>query len=244
MTGPAREQLNRTAPSSLVLGYMDLRKTVGWLGTLLPAVLLAGNLIFPAAVRLPGLPESMSYYYYTPMRNILVATLCALGVFLLSYLGHDRPDFWITTVAGLGAIGTALFPTKPAVCLPKPAVCAPPALARLTTQQTVIGDIHLTLAMIMFLALGVMALRFTRSGPGALTPEKKKKKKLRNDIYRVCGIAIFVLVGLSIAANFVIPPSVTATVPVLYILEALAVIAFGVSWFVKGQTLLPVLKVD
>jgi hypothetical protein len=42
-----------------------------------------------------------------------------------------------------------------------------------------------------------------------------------------------------------LPASLKAGWPLLFIFEALAVFAFGVSWFVKGQTLqtlLPILR--
>jgi hypothetical protein len=32
----------------------------------------------------------MSAYYYTPMRNIWIGALCALGIFLIAYDGWDR----------------------------------------------------------------------------------------------------------------------------------------------------------
>jgi hypothetical protein len=48
-------------------------------------------------------------------------------------------------------------------------------------------------------------------------------------------------VALAAASNL-LPASVKAHWPWLFIFEALAVFAFGISWFVKGQTLLPALK--
>ena len=101
-----------TEGKQLVVSYLFLRRAVGWIAILLPIVLLAGNLISSAA----SPPESMSGYYYTDMRNIFVGSLCALGVFLVAYNGYDNVDRWVTTIAGLGAIGVAFCPTKPAVC--------------------------------------------------------------------------------------------------------------------------------
>ena len=84
---------------------MFLRQTVGWIGTLLPAVLIVGVAVSSTASR----PGSMSGYYYTDMRNIFVGALCALGVFLGAYAGYDDVDRWITNIAGIGAIGVALL---------------------------------------------------------------------------------------------------------------------------------------
>jgi hypothetical protein len=54
---------------------------VGWIGTLLPIVLIAGNMIFFTSPR----PDSVSGYYYTGMRNIFVGALCALGLTALRF---------------------------------------------------------------------------------------------------------------------------------------------------------------
>jgi hypothetical protein len=49
---------------------------------------------------------------------------------------------------------------------------------------------------------------------------------------------IFGCIALAAASNL-LPSSVYASWPVLFILEATAVVAFGISWFVKGTTILP-----
>jgi hypothetical protein len=243
----------KKAANQLVINYLYLRKTVGWVGTLLPVILIAGNAIFFTTV----LPDSMSSYYYTHMRNIFVGSLCALGVFLVAYAGYDEWDRWITNIAGFGAIGVAFCPTKPTVC----AQCGPPAVPSLTLEQQIVGDIHLVFAMIAFLALGVMALRFAKlppteePPPGGLLnsirdvlgfplrgrPDPRSPAEKRQDvIFRVCGTAIVLCVVLAALSNL-LPSSVSNDVPVLFILEALAVFAFGVSWFTKGRTLVPTL---
>jgi hypothetical protein len=142
--------------SELIVSYLFLRQTVGWIGGLLPVALIASSLITAAS----PWPDSMSGYYYTDMRNVFVGALCALGVFLVAYNGYDDVDRWITNVAGLGAIGVAFCPAKPSVCAAHARVCAAPAVRQLSTGQQVAGDIHLVFAALTFVALGVMALRF------------------------------------------------------------------------------------
>jgi hypothetical protein len=234
---------------------MYLRKIVGWIGSLLPVVLIFGGLLSVTA----SLPESMSAYYYTQMRNVFVGALCALGIFLVGYAGYDEVDRWITNVAGLGAIGVAFLPTKPPVCGGGARVCSAPSVTHLSVSQQVVGDAHLFFAAVTFIALGVMALRFAKSqttppgqsllgriwsglgfarqgGDGPTT-----RKRIRNVIYRACGITILSCVALAALSNL-LPMPVSARWPLLFSFEALAVFAFGISWFVKGQTLLPVLK--
>jgi hypothetical protein len=235
--------------NELIVSYMFLRQTVGWIGTLLPIVLLVGNAISSTAPR----PDSMSGYYYTDMRNIFVGALCALGVFLGAYDGYDDVDRWITNIAGLGAIAVALCPTKPAVCTADGAACPASSVTHLSTSQQAVGDLHLFFAAVTFIALGLMALRFAKGGraPHGLSVLDRIRYGLGfgepsggrpgqytadNPVYRGCGITILSCVLLAAASNL-LPSSVTAHWPLLFIFEAVAVFAFGVSWFVKGRTL-------
>jgi hypothetical protein len=237
--------------NELIISYMFLRKTVGWIGSLLPIMLITGNVIFFTT----SLPGSMSGYYYTHMRDVFVGALCALGIFLVAYAGYDEVDRWITNIAGLCAIGVAFFPTKPPVCGANARTCTAPWVTHLSSGQQATGDIHLFFAAVTFIALGLMALRFAKSGAtpggqarmsrirhglGLANPGDGKgprgRKKQRNAVYRACGITIFSCVVLAAASNL-LPTSVKAHWPWLFIFEALAVFAFGVSWFVKGQTL-------
>jgi hypothetical protein len=250
---PVRQR--RPEENELIISYMFLRKTVGWIGSLLPITLIISNMIFFTSSR----PDSMSGYYYTGMRNVLVGALCALGVFLVAYAGYDEVDRWITNTAGFCAIGVAFFPTKPSVCAAHAPTCAAPSVTHLSAGQQTVGDIHLVFATVTFVALGLMALRFAKS---AATPgdqdlmgrirhglglartgddQRSPRKEARDVVYRASGFTILSCVALAALSNL-LPASVKAKWPLLFIFEALAVFAFGVSWFVKGQTLLPILK--
>ncbi len=243
--------------NELVINYVYLRKTVGWIGALLPVVLLVGNTIFTTV-----LPDSISSYYYTHMRNVFVGALCALGVFLIAYAGYDEWDRWITNIAGGCAVGVALCATKPAVCAAGARSCPPPSVRVMSQAQNIVGDVHVVFAMLMFVALAIMALRFAKTtsagaavvtsiigrlwsflgfDPAGAATARSSRKRGRDVVYRVCGFLIVACVILAVVSNF-LPQSLTSGIPVLYILESIAVFAFGVSWFVKGQTLLPVLK--
>ncbi len=76
----------------------------------------------------PGIQDSISSYYYTDMRDVLVGSLWAIGVFLFSYRGYDTlegpqlrrlfgtsTDFLASSLAGICAVGVAIFPTRPAL---------------------------------------------------------------------------------------------------------------------------------
>jgi hypothetical protein len=55
-------------------------------------------------------------------------------------------------------------------------------------------------------------------------------------IYRASGITIVSCVILAALSNL-LPASVNAHWPLLFIFEAVAVFSFGFSWFVKGRTM-------
>lgn len=226
----------RSGESVLVVNYLVLHKAVGWLGTSLPIVLLVAN---PIALRLEHsscgwLPSSVSGYYYSPVRNIFAGALCALGLFLIAYVGADLGDRVITDLAGVFAVGVAFFPTTPTVASPPSAACQ--TVAQLSTRQQVIGDIHAGSAVLMFVFLAWMAIRFITDSAQP-TPQEVR----RNLIYRICAIVIVVCVAAAAITNF-LPVSDRPHFAYLFLFEAVAIFAFGASWFVQGQTLIGALK--
>lgn len=199
-----------------IISYMTLRQAVGYLGILLPFVLAAGDwLIFRG-----GLQQSVSNYYYTGMRGVLVGGLCVIGAFLLAYHGYDRWDGLFTNAAGIGAVGVALFPTPP---------------NNPSTRATIVGYFHFAFGTVMFVSLIVIALwLFRKTGPDG---GRTRMKQLRDRVYLVCGIVMLVALSFAGIASL---PFATALNPINPVFwgEATAIVAFGVSWLVKGQAIL------
>src|SRR6516162_212471 len=98
-----------SGPQELVRSYLSLHKAVGIIGFVLPAVLAIGKIVLQGG----GIQISISSYYYTDVRNILVGAMCATGVFLMATKGYDRRDEIAGLLAGSFAIGVGLFPTVP-----------------------------------------------------------------------------------------------------------------------------------
>jgi hypothetical protein len=206
--------------SSLVISYLGLRKAVGILGTLLPFVLAIGLFIIFGK----DLQASLSDYYHTEMRNVFVGTLCAIGVFLLSYRGYERKDDIAGDLACVFAIGTALYPTTPEVN-PLP-------------SDKVIGVIHFIFAGLFFITLAYFSLGlFTKTDP---TRTPTPQKLMRNRVYVVCGYTI--LAAIALIAIYIVLPSEIRTyldqIKPVFWLESIAVVAFGISWLVKGEAIL------
>jgi hypothetical protein len=199
---------------AMAVSYLDLRKAIGVIGVCLPIVVWLGALILTGTT----LQGSISSYYYTVMSGVLVGSLCATGVFLLFYR-YAPADFWIANVAGVAAIGVALFPTAPD--------------RDVTPTQNSIGYVHLGCASVFFGALAIFCFVFTRS---ATESAETSRKRLRNIIYRICGVTIVLCLIGAVVVGFIDPGPIKQLQP-LFWLESFAIFAFGVSWFIKGETL-------
>ena len=182
---------------------------MGFLGIGLPFVLAAWGYALCAC---GDLRPSISDYYALRTRDALVGTLVAIAWFLYTYRGYDRQDDWAGNVAGFCALGVAFFPSVAG------------------GWQEVL---HFTSALGLFLTLAYFSLiLFTKTG-GHPTPEKR----IRNRVYRACGWIMLACIALMGAYYlFLRGSALTALKPVFW-LESFALWAFGVSWFIKGETL-------
>lgn len=215
--------------NSLVISYLALRKALGVLGMALPLILWLGAFIFFR----DGVQDSISHYYYTGMRDVFVGIIFAIGLFLASYTGYrDKPeeperkppisDNMAGNIASVCAILLAILPTTPETN---------PSLA-----DSVKGVLHFIFAAGFFLLMAYFCLwLFTRTAKeGTPTP----RKQIRNQIYRVCGITILVAIALIAGAKLFLSDGASKSSNIVFWLEAVAVVAFGFSWLVKGEALL------
>jgi putative copper export protein len=214
-------QFNNTRTEPEVLSYQAIRKTIGWLGICLPFALVIVNAILNSE-RI--WQESISHYYYTIATGLFVGSLCAVGLFLISYRGFGPADNRASTIAGIAAFGVALFPTT---------VPAPESKWNIYAYaySDTISTIHFVSAAIFFLTLAFTSyFLFTQS--------KDPAKAGQNRLYRICGVAMVLFIALIAAYNFV--PGMKERFeqynPTFW-LECCALFAFGTSWLVKGQAL-------
>jgi hypothetical protein len=203
--------------TTLVLSYLELRKSVGTIGMLLPFVAALGKILLQG----PGILSSLSSYYYSIMGGVFVGSLCAIGVFLWSYRGYDERDSVAGHIAAICAVGIALFPTTPG--------------SMATARQVLVGNIHLFFAAGFFFTLAYFALvLFRKTNPNA-TPTRMKL--VRNRVYVAAGSTILLSIALIVAVRFIPTSPIQSIAPVFW-LESLAIVAFGISWFVKGEAIL------
>ena len=187
--------------------YRSLQRMIGWAGILMPAVVRIGGWL------VDGIPatDSLSAYYYTSMRDIFVATTVLTGVLLMCYRTGQRQDTVVASLAGMAAIGLALFPMDPTY--------AAELLARypdLGTERHYSN--HGALGYHLFFAVSFAALSFYmvffRFGP-------QLAYKLCGSVMLLSFAAIALLALLAHNASFFWP-------------ETCAVTALAVAWLVKG----------
>lgn len=145
-----------------------LRILLGWLGCLLPFIVL---------IVYGKMPPSISATYYTNAVGVFSGILCAVGFLLISYTGYDRKDDFINTIAGILAICVILFPCN-------------------ETTSEVVGTFKLNKDLSNVIhcisAVGLFALLIYNSGwlftkhSGEMT----ENKKVRNVIYKSCALGM------------------------------------------------------
>lgn len=227
--------MNQPVPRNdiLLISYLTLRKAIGVLGVALPFLLVLGNWwIF----KKPAIEPSISNYFYTGMSGVFVGTLWVIGGFLMSYRGYEKKDAIAGRLACVFFLGIALLPTAPA-----PGDCTPINLVRgnLTCNAPhVISLIHGTCATLLFLILAYFSIVLFTETHAEQRHRMTKQKKERNVIYYVCGAIILISIVAIPLFRSGLGIERFGPFPVLFFFESIAVIAFGVSWLIKGEFVL------
>ncbi|MBK9015027.1 MAG: DUF998 domain-containing protein [Saprospiraceae bacterium] len=169
--------------NALVISYLALRQSIGYVGIGMPCILAIGSVILGNCNEIQ---ESISAYYHTVMRDVFVAILSAIAFFLYSYKGYDARDNVLSKLAALFAVGIALFPCR--------ADLRTNCYIDLAHVNVLAGRLHLFFAVLFFLVLTYISLfQFTQTTDSKMMTNRKKD---RNKIYRVCG---YVMLGCLIA---------------------------------------------
>ena len=207
--------------NNIVISYLTMRKAIGILALLFPFLLIIGALFGGPQPMQP----SLSQYYWTTSNILFVSMLVTFGIFLLSYNGYDKRDKIITSIAGIAMMLVAFFPCEGTEV---------PNYLFMFVSVSATNLVHYVGAALAFSFLGIMAyFQFTLGNSN--TPQKKK----RNLIYRICGIVIGVaILGMAVVQFAPGVRESTDVIKLFFWLESIVVWAFGVSWLIKGETLL------
>jgi hypothetical protein len=190
------------------------RRLIGWIGLVMPALLVIIAIERDGVARWRSL-ESISAYYYTGAVAAFVGMLVALALFLLTYRGFDndyhKADRAVAIVAGLAALVVAFFPTA-----------APAGVPPLSWWTGTTGVVHHVAALILFAMFAVFALWLFRLRKGG----KTETTGWRNKVYLACGLAIVACIAWAGYNGY--------TAREIFVPESIALVAFSFSWLVKG----------
>ena len=211
--------------TGLELSYLELRRAIGWLGIALPIVLAIGTLLIGDC---SVIKDSISDYYYTIMGCVLVGVLCGVSLFLFSYKGFNNWDWVTSNMAAIFALGVAFFPM-----VVKDGHDQCNILCRSDSPWR--NNTHYGSAALFFITLAYMSIfLFTKTDKQRIT----KKKKIRNKIYKACGIIMIASILLIASLRIKCVYEILSPFKPTFILETIALWAFGFSWLTKGEFLL------
>ena len=248
----------------LVISYLALRQALGYLGLALPVLLLTYAGLMPR-----GMQPTISHFYHTGMGDVLVGILCAIGVFLFAYKGYaptsveaassrlrDKiQDKHVARLAGLGAIGVALFPIDPELS----STCLKAVSQHQIDPKTCIQSgatfhpnlLHTISAFVFFGATAIFCFVLFPRGAGTQANLVQKGDHTvariaptpRNRYFLICGWVItFAIVAL--VFDFALHRAGATRVTDLmgkwrYFSwwEVVAVLAFSAAWLEKGRAI-------
>jgi hypothetical protein len=204
------EQLQRHFFST----YITLRYGMAAIAFAFPLLLLLLGYYY---FKIP-LQESMSANYFAlspddaaknayPMRTWFVGILFAIGAFLYLYKGFSDKENWALNIAGICAIGVAIFP-----------------------MQSKFG-IHGIFAIVLFLCIAFVAIWCTQETLQYLASGEQQKRFKR--VYTTLGLLMLASPATAAVLTLMFgnPGSYT------FFVEAAGVLAFAAFWWTKSREL-------
>jgi len=192
-----------------LITYFKLRLGIGIIALLFPLVLGIGGWLLHAS----DLLSSMSAYYHTPLRDVFVGVLFAIGTFLYLYKGYSDGENYALNAAGVLAYGIALLPTS-----------APEGVKCETFTQSTLHGIS---AGLFFLAIAYVCIK--KSGDTLEEIEDENARAWYKRIYHTLGI---LMVALPLAAAAFLHLWKVPTV--VYWVEFFAIWIFAAYWIIKS----------
>ena len=197
---------------SVTVNTKRMRIMIGILGMLLPWLVALITLSWPQSI-------SITYYSLFAVGTFMVV-LGSAGILLINYKGYEKIDDITATIAGIFGILICLFPMT---YLPDPSI----QTGVLHLRSDISNIFHCVSAFGFFATLAFMSFFLFTKTSGEMT----KQKKIKNIIYRVCGVGMlgsFILMLLQFIPGF-------NCYNLTWIVEAIALFFFGFSWIVKSD---------
>lgn len=187
------------------INTIRLRVVLGLLAVLLPWIVALLNGAIPASI-------SATYYIpqcITPFMGILISS----SVILICYKGYDLQDDILLSLSGVMGLGICLFPTYTSTS---------EYVGTFQLPVDISSMLHNVCAVIFFVLLSYNSFFLFTKGSSEFT----RKKKIRNIIYRVCGVGMIASFLLLLLPHFYIQ---------VWLVETLALFFFGVSFLTKAD---------
>lgn len=189
----------------MTINTIRLRAMIGWLGILLPwiVVLLVGYF-----------PQSISATWYTNACTVFMIVLGSASILLMCYRGYERIDDITLTLAGVAGLGVCLFPTWTSQDVQY--------VGTFLIDKGVSSTIHNICAIVFFALLAYNSIFLFTKGDANPT----KNKKIRNVIYIVSGIGMLSSFLLLLLPHFHIQ---------VWLVETIALFFFGIGFLTKAD---------
>lgn len=167
--------------------------------------------------------KSISATYYATSNVLMIGFLTAVSIFFFAYKGYDIRDRICSLIEAICCIGIVLFPCNSLFILPY-------TIGIFQLPGKISNIFHCTFAAVLFLTFGFNLIFLFTLGKD----EKTNKKKIRDIIYRTCGIVIWVMCVFQ-----AITTSVWKWYPEWYpntlINEIVMLTAFAFAYLVKSE---------
>lgn len=187
------------------INTIRMRVLIGTLGTLLPWIVAALT---------GGFPQSISATYYTNAGAAFMIILGWASGTLICYKGYELIDDIILTCSGIAGLLICLFPCAISGADIK--------VGTFLIDQGVSNTIHCISAVVFFGLLAYNSFFLFTKSSGEMT----EKKKIRNIIYRVCGVGMLASFLILLLPDFRIK---------VWLMEMFALTFFGVSFLTKAD---------
>lgn len=187
------------------INTVRLRVLIGVLGGLLPWIV---------ALLLRYFPPSISATYYTNAGTVFTGILMWASGLLVSYKGYERIDDILLTCSGIAGFGICLFPCSVPTVTGK--------VGAFLIDSEISNTIHFISAIIFFALLAYNSFFLFTKGAG----EPTKKKKIRNVIYRICGVGMIGSFAIMLLPSFRIQ---------VWLTEMFALSFFAISFLTKAD---------
>lgn len=187
------------------INTIRLRALIGWLGMLLPWIVVALIGYFPA---------SISATWYTNACTPFMIILGSASFLLICYKGYTKLDDVVLTCSGIAGLLVCLFPTSSAAF--------PGKVGTFMIDSGLSSTIHNLSAVIFFVLLAYNSFFLFTKSAGEMT----RNKKIRNVIYRICGIGMVASFLLLLLPAFPIK---------IWLVETIALFFFAISFLTKAD---------